>query len=186
MKKQMVKTPIRIADALVGSLNNPAKIGTAVKARMDRSESYLPEPDSIYQVELTILKTIRGEKAIEQIKMQRITDKLPEKGFEYILVNCILGYYQRGKGTGTMKYNIVTEQFAAVSANGEKIYDTPNVINQPQPQLIGYSLKPNETRNGWILLEIPKNENKPLLIFKRENVNTLVFGLFNYMWFQIA
>jgi hypothetical protein len=45
-------------------------------------------------------------------------------------------------------------------------------------------LQPGETHQGWILLQVPETEKKPLLIFKRENVE-VVYGVWGNVWFQL-
>jgi hypothetical protein len=61
-------------------------------------------------------------------------------------------------------------QFAAVSPDGKTEYEIPPVLYQPQPQLIGSIFSPGESHDGWILLQVPEKDKKPLLIFKRQNI----------------
>jgi hypothetical protein len=160
----------------------PAPVGVTVKTTVERGDAYLsPE---IYNVEITLLEIIRGEEARERIGPQGVSDRPPETGFEYILALIRFGYYQRGRRQGRETYQPAEGQFAAVSADGQQEYELPSILHQPQPSLIGRVFNHNESHEGWILLQVPKGEKEPRLIFKRKHVEG-VYGIWGYVWFQL-
>jgi hypothetical protein len=160
----------------------PVPLGATAKTTVERGDAYLsPE---IYNVEITMLEVIRGEAARERIRSQGVNDKPPKTGYEYVLVRIKFGYYQRGRRQGGEAYRLAEGQFAAVAADGKQEYELPAVLKQPQPPLTGRLFNPNETSEGWILLQVPKKEKEPRLIFKRKHIEG-VYGIWGYVWFQL-
>jgi hypothetical protein len=161
---------------------NPVPIGSMVKTKIERGDAYsAPE---VYDLEITILETVRGKAALEQIKTQGVTDKPPIEGFEYLLARIQFGYFRRGKGFGDSPYRLAEGQFIAVSQDGKIMYELPDILQQPQPQLAGSLFKPGESREGWLLFQAPQGGQTSLLIFDREYEEG-VYGLWGYVWFQI-
>ena len=160
---------------------SPVPLGVSIKTRIERGMGNAPES---YNVELTILEFVRGEEAWERVEAQGVSDEPPKVGFEYILARMKVGYFRRGRGFGDEAYEVTEGQFAAVSADSKTEFEIPSVLQQPQPQLIDGIFYPGESREGWILLQVPKHDKKPLLIFKRENVEG-VYWVWGYVWFQL-
>jgi len=161
---------------------NPVPMGETVKTKIERGDAYAaPE---VYDLEITIRETVRGNAASEQIKTQGITDTPPMEDFEYLLTRIQFGYYRRGKGFGESPYRLAEGQFIAVSQDGKIMYELPEISQQPQPQLAGSLFKPGESREGWLLFQVPQDDQTLLLIFDREYEEG-VYGLWGYVWFQI-
>ena len=168
---------------LPGSLHsNPAPLNVTVKTRIELGDPYsIPK---IYLVEITLLDIKRGKDAWEFIKTQGIGSS-PKEGFEYILVNIRFGYFRKRKGViEDESYKLTESQFMAVSADGRKQYESPQLLQQPQPQLIGRVINPGDSLEGWILLQVPIDERRPLLVFKREH-NEAIYGIYGLLWFQL-
>jgi len=164
------------------SYSSPAPVGVTIKTTIERGEAYsAPE---IYNVEITLLEIVRGDEAWERIKVQGSRNEPLKAGFEFVLVHIRFGYFRRSRGMGGEVYRLTKGQFAAVSPDGKIEYEIPAVLSQPQPQLIGSTVSPGESRDGWILLQVPKDEKKPLLIFKRQNIEG-VHGVWGHIWFQL-
>ena len=115
------------------SVNSPAPLGFTVKTTIERGDAYLsPE---IYNVEMTVLEVIRGNEALEHLRSQGVADKSPEVGYEYVLANIRVGYFQRGRRAGSEAYELKEGLFVALSADGQQEYGIPAGLPQPQPIL---------------------------------------------------
>jgi hypothetical protein len=153
-----------------------------IKTTIERGEAYAaPE---IYNVEITLLEIVRGDEAWERIKAQGSLSEPPKVGFEFALVHIGFGYFRRGRGSGGEVYRLTKGQFAAVSQDGKTEYEIPAFLPQPQPQLIGSTISPGESHDGWIILQVPEDNKRPLLIFKRQNIEG-VHGIWGHIWFQL-
>jgi hypothetical protein len=164
------------------SYSSPASVGVTIKTTIERGDAYsAPE---IYNLEITLLEIVRGHEAWERIEAQNSSNEPPRFGFEYVLAHIRFGYFRRSRPMGGEVYRLTEGQFAAISPDGKTEYEIPPVLSQPQPQLIGSTVSPGESRDGWILLQVPKDDKKPLLIFKRQNVEG-VHGIWGHIWFQL-
>jgi hypothetical protein len=154
-----------------------------VKSTIERGDAYLSP--QLYNLEITLLEVIRGKSVAELSQVQSVSAKLPKDGFEYILARIRLGYFLRARGGPRDEVYTLTEgQFAAVSADGGTEYEVPTVLRQPQPALIDITFNPGDSHEGWILFQVPKEEKKPLLIFKRQHVEG-AYGIWGYIWFKL-
>jgi len=161
---------------------SPAAMGVTVKTKIERGDAYsAPE---IYDVAITLMEIVRGKEVLGRVKTQGVLDEPPKTGFEYVLARIKFGYSRRGRGLGNVTYRLTEGQFAAVSSDGKTEYKIPSVFHQPQPQLIDSVFSAGESREGWILLQVPKDEKKPRLIFKRENAEG-IYGIWRSVWFQL-
>lgn len=169
--------------AIGTSPRNPAPLGATIKTKIERGDAYAaPE---IYDIAITLQEIVRGEEALQRVKEAEVMAEPPPNGFDYLLVRLTFGYSRRGRGIGEEPYQLRSGQFIAVSEDGETVYKNPVTIRQPQPPLIGEVFQPGESREGWILFEVPQDESKPLLIFNREFVEG-VYGLWGHVWFQLS
>lgn len=182
-RESMTDTPVNNQNLVPGSSHLSAvPFGVSIKTTIERGDAYsAPE---IYDLEITLLEVIRGVDARERIKVQSIANELPKAGFEYLLVRIELAYSRRGRGLEDEAYKLTEGQFAAVSADGQTEYMIPAVLPQPQPQLVDTIFHSGESREGWILLQVPEDEKKPLLVYKREHVEG-VYGIWRHVWFQL-
>ncbi|MFC1533129.1 hypothetical protein ACFL7M_07185 [Thermodesulfobacteriota bacterium] len=175
--------PIENPNPAPGSSNrSPAPVGVKVKTTIERGDAYMAP--KLYNVEITLEEIVRGDEAREHIKAQGVSDKPPKAGFEYILTRIQFGYFRKARGLADETYRLTEGQFAAVSTDGRTEYEIPSVSQQPQPKLIDWLFHPGESREGWILFQVPKDNMKPLLVFKREHVEG-VYGIWRYVWFQL-
>lgn len=160
-----------------------APIGITVKTTIERGDAYLSP--QLYNLEITLLEVIRGKSVAELSQVQSVSARLPKDGFEYILARIRLGYFLRARGgPGDEVYTLTEGQFAAVSADGGTEYEVPAVLRQPQPALIDVTFNPGDSHEGWILFQVPKEEKKPLLIFKRQHAEG-AYGIWGYIWFKL-
>jgi hypothetical protein len=135
-------------------------------------------------VEVTLLQIQRGEKAAAQVRSQGITDKLPPDGYEYVLACVRIGYFRRVRGLEDEPYILAEGQLAAISSDGVTEYIAPTAVQQPQPALIGLTFNPGDIREGWVLLQVPREDKNPLLVYKRKHIEG-AYGIWGYIWFKL-
>jgi len=183
MGRKMKGTTLKNPNLVIGSSHlNPAPVNVTVKTKIERGDPYsAPE---IYDLEITLIEIVRGKEALDRVKAQDVLNEPPKRGFEYVFARVQFGYSRRGRGLGDVTYRLTEGQFAAVSSDGKMEYKIPSVFHQPQPQLIDSVFSAGESREGWILLQVPKDEKKPRLIFKRENAEG-IYGIWRSVWFQL-
>ena len=165
------------------SHRSPAPIGVTVKTTVERGDAY--SGAELCDVGITIIEVIQGKAAWGRIKAQGISGKPARTGFEYVLARIRFFYSRRGSGfeeAGT--YSVSEGQFATASADGMTEYEVPYVLKQPEPQLIDWPLHPGETREGWVLLQVPEKDKQARIVFKRQHVEA-IYGLRGYVWFQL-
>jgi hypothetical protein len=183
MSDRIISLPDASQNRAPGSSHNsPVSIGETVKTTIERGHAYMHP--MLYNVEITLLQILRGKEAWEQVKAQDISKEPPKDGFEYILAQIKFGYFRRVRGNKDDPYKLTESQFAAVSSDGKAEYEIPHILRQPEPELIGYTFKIGEVREGWILMQVPKDDKKPLLIFKRKH-DEGVYGIWGYVWLQL-
>ncbi len=167
----------------VGSKDHPAPLGATIKTKIERGDRYsAPE---VYNIEITLREVVRGNKAWTCIKEQGVTGEI-KTGFEYVLCRIRFGYFSRARGfshSGKV-YTISPEHFIAVAADGNTEFENPVLLQQPQPPLIGTSFSLNESREGWILLQVPNDGRKVFLTFRREYTENQ-YGVWGPIWFQL-
>ncbi|MFC1533855.1 hypothetical protein ACFL7M_10885 [Thermodesulfobacteriota bacterium] len=183
MTNQITKSPDENSNLPLGASNlSPVPVGVTIKTKIERGDAYAaPE---IFDVEIAILEIARGQAELARAVAQGVPDEPPEAGFEYILARVRFGYFLRGRGFGSQPYKLTEGQFTAVSADGKTHYKIAGALQQAQPQMIYGDFSPGESREGWILMQVPKQEKEPLLIYNREYVEG-VYGIWGYVWFQL-
>jgi hypothetical protein len=164
---------------LGSSHDHPVPVGVTMKVMTEQG----------YGVEVTVLEIVRGKEAQVRVRAEGVSDKMPEAGFEYVLTRIKLGYYRKAKGMSDLDhaYRITGSNFNAASADGITEYESPSLLRQPQPQLIDTLIPTGESREGWIVLQVPENEKKPLLVFHREyaHSNYVLLHQWRPVWFKL-
>ncbi|MBN2469022.1 MAG: hypothetical protein JXD19_12850 [Deltaproteobacteria bacterium] len=165
--------------ALGSDPQRPIPIGISIKADTERG----------YGVEMAVMEVLRGKEAEERILSQRIVEGPPPPGLERILVRVRFGYFRRGKGLpdGGNAYRIAVNNFQSTSADGAVEYDLPDLMRQPEPGLVGVPVACGETREGWVVLQLPAGEDKALLSFHREYAqsNYVLIHTWRPIWFRL-
>jgi hypothetical protein len=168
------------------SAQNAASLGTPVRTIIERGDAYLTP--QLYNLEITVLETIRGKDASERVRNEGLKGTGPRAGakshFDFLLVRIKLGYTRKVRGLGDEFYSLTDGQFVAVSSDNKTEYEIPSVLKQPQPQLLGEIFSPGDSREGWLLLQVPEDEKKPFLIFKRKHIEG-VYGIWGHVWFKL-
>jgi len=152
--------------ATLGSRQDrPVPVGVKVKAKIQRGEEYfrIPIPCTL---EVTVLDVVRGDQCSDRLKADGVVPEAHKDEREYCLVHLRLGYSSSARGTNPPPpYVLETAQLKAASADGQLLYDAPYLEKQPQAHLTGLTLNIGETKEGWVVLEVPQAEKQPLLAF---------------------
>jgi hypothetical protein len=172
-------------DQPVSNGNTPqtaAPRNTTIKTTIERGDAYLSP--QLFNVEVTLLEVLRGQEAEERVRSQHITDKPPQNGYDYILARIQIGYFRRARGLEDEPYTLTEGQLAAFSDDGKIEYKIPPAQNQSQPSLVGLNFSPGDVKEGWILLQAPREVERPLLIYKRKHEEG-AYGIWQGVWFQL-
>lgn len=112
-----------------------------------------------YRATLRPERIVRGQDALQMILAENRFNRLPEPGFEYILVyiHCTLIEAPPGES-----WNFDFVDFDAVSGSGV-VYDFRSVI-EPAPEL-GTEIFPGASTEGWLSFHIRADDPRPLLRF---------------------
>lgn len=164
---------------LGSSHDHPFPVGVTSKIMIERG----------YVIELTVLEIIRGKEASDRILSEGISEQLPKEGFEYLLARIKFGYFRKAKGMSDSNatYKVIENNFIVVSADGEREYEPPLLIRQPQPPLVGTIIPLGESREGWAVFQVPVDEKEPLLTFHREHAptNYVLLHQWRPIWFKL-
>ena len=173
---------ILVAAALVGiafpcaaqrigsSPAGPAPAGAPVQTIIECGVGY--ESHELYDVKITLLETVRGDRAWEMIKAAAPENKAAKDGFEYILARIRFEYAARGR-PGECGHELKEDEFTALSPEGH-VYDSPSVV-PPSPRLNG-TVHSGDTPEGWVAFSVPKNEPTALMSFGTKAGGAMVHG----------
>jgi hypothetical protein len=174
-----VDEPHRVRGSSPGS---PAPVGMTVRTSIECGDRY--SAPIIYNLQVTLEEIMRGDAAWERVKTEGVSNEPPRPDFEYMLVRIKVECFRKARGNEGGPYRIRQGQFTAVSPDGGTEYETPSVVRQPQPQVVDVPLSPGDSHEGWVVLQVPQLEKKPLLIFKRERAESL-YGIWGPLFFQL-
>ncbi|KPK88556.1 MAG: hypothetical protein AMJ94_14735 [Deltaproteobacteria bacterium SM23_61] len=178
------KTKSGPSGASGNSRDRAASLGTTVKTKIERGDRYsAPE---IYNLEITVLEVVRGKEAWDRIRAEGTFQDDFKAGFEPCLIRIKFGYFKKGRGFGHNKspYEIPDDAFRALSQDGETEYPIPSSPEQPRPRLSKTPFISGDIKEGWILLQVPEGEERPLLTFKRDYREN-AYGFWGPVWFQL-
>lgn len=174
--------PDKQQTALGTSPSSPAPAGMTLNTTIERGQSYFTP--KLYNVKITLTESIRGKAALEYIQTQGLSVEPLQTGYEYILARIDFGYFRKARGGQGELYVLTEGQFAAFSSDGITEYEGLDVSKQPDPGIVGHTFQPDELYEGYVLLQVPENEEKPLLVFKRQHVEG-AYGIWGFLWFQL-
>jgi hypothetical protein len=157
-------------------------LGTTVKTIIERGDAYLAP--QLYYLEITVMEVVRGSEVFTRPQNPAIAAQPPPENFVHLLVRLKLHYLRKVRGLVDETFQITEGQFIAVSADGKIEYPIPSIALQPQPQLIGRILIPDDSLEGWILLQAPRDGPAPFLVFKRKHVEG-IYGIWACIWFKL-
>lgn len=141
---------------------SPAGRGVTVAGIIECGQGYTSH--ELYDMRITLLDLVRGDEAWKRIREAGVSNKPAAEGQEYILARIRFEYFARGK-PGQCVHELKPEQFTAVSAAGEE-YPHASVA-PPQPTIAG-SLRSGDSREGWVVIEVPRGDSKPLMYYSAD------------------
>jgi hypothetical protein len=175
--------PQRSSSILGSSRDRPVPIGVTIKTTIEHGDRK-PTPER-FNLEITLLDAVRGREALDRIKLEGVSDKAPRAGFDYVLAHIRFGYFRKARGPLTPHpYVLEDGTFTAASADGKIEYVPPSVVRQPQQELIGVPFSVGDSREGWIVLEVPEEEKRPLLVFHRGHAAS-AYEVWGPIWFRL-
>ncbi len=156
---------------------SPAPVGLQLESIIECGFGYRPHEK--YDIKITLLEVLRGNKAWELIKSASAASKPPKDNYEYILARIKFDYYARG-APGDCVHELRQEEFTAFSAGGKQ-YEAASSV-PPKPELTG-KLSSGDSLEGWLVLEVEQSESKPLLRFVASVGRAVEQG--GQVWFQL-
>ena len=138
---------------------NPAAIGSRVRSMIELGSVYT----NIYDIAITVLETVRGDKAMARLKAASADNKMPPEGFEYVLAK--VKFELKGRYVSdTLSLEIGDEPLQWVALSAELV-EYPGVsVKVPDPALVG-RVKPGDSLEGWVAFAVERQDSKPLMVF---------------------
>ncbi len=133
----------------------------------------------LYDLKLALLEVIRGEEAWTLIKKADPANKPAEPGTEYVLARIRFEYQARGT-PGLCVHQVVPDQFAAYSADGEE-YKSAHVLLSKSEMRKG--LKSGESLEGWVAFKIADTDKAPLMLYSASTGGAVQHGVAK--WFLL-
>lgn len=175
--------PEKRSSILGSSRERPAPLRAPVRTTIEQGDRK-PTPET-FTLTITLLEVMRGEEALARIRAEGVCDGPPKAGFEYVLSRIAFGYARKARGPfAPLPYTLREGAFRAASADGTE-YEVPSVARQPEPALIGAPFSEGESREGWIVLQVPQGEKEPLLVFHREH-DASAYEIKAPVWFRLS
>jgi hypothetical protein len=182
MKKKEATPAGNKAPATGNSPSNALPLGTSAKIPI--IPGYGPAP-RIGDIQISLLEVSREKEAAARILSSGNKVEPLKAGFETVLLQVKAEYVSKGKDAREQTYKMSEGQFMACSADGGAEYPVSPFPGRPEEELIGHTFTAGETREGWLICQLPKNDKTVLLVFRRENVDNH-WGLWSDVWFKLA
>jgi hypothetical protein len=146
---------------LTGVVAHP--VGAPANIIIEFGEQYLGA--ELYDAKITVLEIVRGEKARDAVKHASSANPPPEPRFDYLLARVRFEFSAR-TSPAPDNYHLNETQFTATDPQGRE-FASPELNQYPQPPLRG-TLKPGDRLEGWLVLLVPQNAVRPLMIFRED------------------
>jgi hypothetical protein len=160
------------------SHSNPAPIGATINTQIQCGSN--PVSLEPYDLKITLLQVVRGEKAWELLRTASDSNKPAKNGFEYVLAQ-IRFELKAIVFPGDKSYKLGTPlQLIAMSADGKEYTSAPAVF--PEPEL-GGELRAGKSAEGWIGFLVKDGDSKPLMAFDPASGGGTLRG--KIVWFQL-
>ena len=173
-------TPSTTSTSQLGaSISSPAPVGLTVSGIIECGTGYTSH--ELYDIKVTTLEVIRGDEAWENIQAASSSNEPPEPGFDYVLARIRFGFFARG-APGDLYHQLIGAQFVAFSKDGKQ-YQTVSIV-PPEPELSG-TLYSGDTVEGWVALQVPKEDDKPLMCFDASIGGAEAVEHGGNIWFQL-
>lgn len=126
--------------------------------------------DELYDVKITVVNVVRGEKASQMIRAAGNSNPTPGPAQEYLLARVIFKFAARAE-PHHYNYTLDPSQFSAMSA-GTRLYPAPALPLSMKPELRGV-LQSGGSVEGWVAFIVPRSDHTPLMMF-REDVGSVI------------
>ena len=146
-----------------------APIGTPAVTVISMSDGYTSVGER-YNARITVLQTMRGEKAWDLVREASASNAPPKADFEYILARVKFEFSLKNE-PANRSYILRENQFTAFSEDGAE-YD-PVAIVFPKPNLNG-KVYAGDSMEGWVAFLVAQKDKKPVMTFS----NSLRFQLY--------
>ena len=153
------------------SRKNPAPIGT-VQTYTKQSE--YSEEDN-YTVSVSVLEVIRGDSVLEAIKRKYTVYEEPDEGYEYVNVKIAFSVISTKGDFSVEPYG---NDFTAFTSNNEEC-PYYGYSSEMEPNLGGRRLFEGGSAEGWITVQVKKDDPAPKLAYGLELYGT------NGIWFAL-
>jgi hypothetical protein len=154
-----VAASLHPAIAQDNSSSNPATVGSRVRSMVELGSVYT----NIYDIAITVLETVRGKEAMDQLKAASPNNGVPAEGFEYVLARIKFEFKGRAV-SDILGFDLGYEPLQWVALSAELI-EYPNVtVTTPKPALHGL-IKPGDAMEGWVAFAVNSKDSKPVMVF---------------------
>ncbi len=147
------------ANAQANSPSDPAAIGAPVKSLLELGSVY----PSLYDITVTVLETVRGDEAMRRLRAADGAVKPPKAGFEYLLAR-VKFEMKRRSISDKLTFNLGSSPLQWVAFTSDMAEYEGVAVTVPKPELKG-TVRPDQTREGWLSFAVEQKEKKPVLVF---------------------
>ena len=139
---------------------NPAAVKRPLKSMVELGSVYT----NIYDITITVLETVRGNAAMEQLKAASANVKPPAAGFEYVLAR--IKFELKGRYVSdNLSFDLGTEPLQWIALTGSDLTEYDRVsVTVPKPALAGL-VKPGGSMEGWVGFAVAQKDSKPVMVF---------------------
>ena len=141
------------------SSTNPAAIGSPVRSMVELGSVYT----NIYDITITVLEAVRGEKAVSRLKEADPGNPAPPEGFEYILARVRFEFNGRAV-TDRLSFDLGNAPLQWVALSSDLMEYPRASVSVPKPSLTGL-VKPGQTVEGWVAFAVDRKDAKPVMVF---------------------
>jgi hypothetical protein len=156
----MIAASLQPVIAQDNSPTNPAAVNTPVRSMIELGSVYT----NIYDITITVLETVRGNAAMDRLKVASPDVKAPANGFEYVLAR-IKFDFKRRYVSDNLPFNLGDEPLQWVALSGSDLTEYSSVsVTVPKPALVG-RIKPGSSTEGWVAFAVQQKDSKPVMVF---------------------
>jgi hypothetical protein len=139
---------------------NPVAVKVPLKSMVELGSVYT----NIYDITITVLETVRGNAAMEQLKAADPNVKAPAAGFDYVLAR--VKFDLKGRYVSdNLSFDLGSEPLQWVALSGSDLTEYDRVpVTVPKPALVGV-VKPAGSMEGWVGFAVSQKDAKPVMVF---------------------
>lgn len=136
-------------------------IGKPLSTIIEFGEQY-ETGDVPYLAKITVVKVLRGAEAESMVKAASASNPPPKAGFEYVSVRVRFELSARVPEAHD-QYALDPSQFTSISSDGSE-YPAPDLGARPSPAIHAI-VKSGDSVEGWVVLQVPRSDRTPLMLF---------------------